>query len=89
LGKVRRSQNAPCKSFILSPSRFLTGLQRDQAKHWVARVVCLIVLPFLVFMATFKIHFIILNETGPGDAQMSSLFQANLQGSEFQKNPLG
>ncbi|KAJ7352290.1 glycosyltransferase family 39 protein [Mycena albidolilacea] len=61
---------------------------RDQAKHWVARVVCLIVLPFLVFMATFKIHFIILNETGPGDAQMSSLFQANLQGSEFQKNPL-
>ncbi|KAF7330198.1 Glycosyltransferase family 39 protein [Mycena venus] len=61
---------------------------RDQVKHWAARVFCLIVLPFLVFMASFKIHFIILNETGPGDAQMSSLFQAGLEGNDFSNNPL-
>ncbi|KAF8207022.1 glycosyltransferase family 39 protein [Mycena galopus ATCC 62051] len=61
---------------------------REQVQHWVARVACLIVLPFLVFMACFKIHFIILNETGPGDAQMSSLFQANLEGSVFADSPL-
>ncbi|KAJ7482949.1 glycosyltransferase family 39 protein [Mycena galericulata] len=61
---------------------------RDQVKHWTARVVCLIVIPILVFMASFKIHFIILNQSGPGDAQMSSLFQANLEGNEFADSPL-
>ncbi|KIK71186.1 glycosyltransferase family 39 protein [Collybiopsis luxurians FD-317 M1] len=61
---------------------------KEQAKHWAARVLCLIILPILVFMATFKIHFMILNHSGPGDAQMSSLFQANLHGNEFHNNPL-
>ncbi|KAJ7746561.1 glycosyltransferase family 39 protein [Mycena metata] len=61
---------------------------RDQIKHWGARVFCLIILPILVFMASFKIHFMILNQTGPGDAQMSSLFQANLEGNDFARNPL-
>jgi dolichyl-phosphate-mannose--protein O-mannosyl transferase len=40
-------------------------------------------------MASFKIHFLILNHSGPGDAQMSSLFQANLVGNNFAQNPLG
>ncbi|KAF8147568.1 dolichyl-phosphate-mannose-protein mannosyltransferase [Crassisporium funariophilum] len=61
---------------------------RDQAKHWGARVFCLIIVPILVFMASFKIHFLVLNHSGPGDAQMSSLFQANLEGNDFAKNPL-
>jgi dolichyl-phosphate-mannose-protein mannosyltransferase len=62
---------------------------KDQARHWVARVACLIVLPVVVYMISFKIHFIILNHSGTGDAQMSSLFQANLVGNDFAKNPLG
>ncbi|TFK36464.1 glycosyltransferase family 39 protein [Crucibulum laeve] len=61
---------------------------RDQVKHWSARVVCLIIVPILVFMASFKIHFLVLNHSGPGDAQMSSLFQANLVGNDFARNPL-
>ncbi|PPQ91354.1 hypothetical protein CVT25_004121 [Psilocybe cyanescens] len=61
---------------------------RDQAKHWGARIFCLIIVPILVFMASFKIHFMVLNHSGPGDAQMSSLFQANLEGNDFAKNPL-
>ncbi|KAJ7183272.1 glycosyltransferase family 39 protein [Mycena filopes] len=61
---------------------------RDQVKHWTARVFCLIVIPILVFMASFKIHFMILSHSGPGDAQMSSLFQANLEGNEFADSPL-
>ncbi|KAF8902817.1 Dolichyl-phosphate-mannose-protein mannosyltransferase-domain-containing protein [Gymnopilus junonius] len=62
---------------------------REQAKHWGARVLCLIVVPILVFMLSFKIHFMVLNHSGPGDAQMSSLFQANLVGNDFAQNPLG
>ncbi|KAJ7510283.1 glycosyltransferase family 39 protein [Mycena galericulata] len=60
----------------------------DQVKHWAARIGCLIILPILVFMASFKIHFMVLNHSGPGDAQMSSLFQANLEGNDFARNPL-
>ncbi|TFK63763.1 glycosyltransferase family 39 protein [Pluteus cervinus] len=61
---------------------------RDQIRHWTARIGCLIVLPILVFMASFKIHFLVLNHSGPGDAQMGSLFQANLVGNDFASNPL-
>jgi len=54
----------------------------------LARISCLIVLPFAVYAACFKIHFIILNRSGPGDAQMSSLFQAHLVGNDFANSPL-
>lgn len=63
--------------------------QRNQIRHWTARVLCLIVLPIVVYMASFKLHFMILNHSGPGDAQMSSLFQAHLVGNDFWKDPLG
>ncbi|KAJ7614913.1 glycosyltransferase family 39 protein [Roridomyces roridus] len=61
---------------------------QDQLKHWTARVICLIFIPILVFMASFKVHFMILTNSGPGDAQMSSLFQAGLDGNEFADSPL-
>uniref|UniRef100_A0A0W0FF77 Dolichyl-phosphate-mannose--protein mannosyltransferase n=1 Tax=Moniliophthora roreri TaxID=221103 RepID=A0A0W0FF77_MONRR len=61
---------------------------RDQVRHWGARIVCLVIVPILVFMASFKIHFMVLNHSGPGDAQMSSLFQSNLVGNDFSRNPL-
>ncbi|EFQ32963.1 dolichyl-phosphate-mannose-protein mannosyltransferase [Colletotrichum graminicola] len=54
--------------------------------HVVTRVVGLIIVPFLVYMLSFALHFAILDQTGPGDAQMSSLFQANLKGTEVGKN---
>lgn len=40
-------------------------------------------------MASFKLHFLILNHSGTGDSQMSSLFQANLEGNDFANAPLG
>ncbi|KAJ5272868.1 hypothetical protein N7478_007993 [Penicillium angulare] len=52
------------------------------AKHLFARVGGLIVIPILVYMASFYAHFLVLSNSGPGDAQMSSLFQANLRGTE-------
>jgi dolichyl-phosphate-mannose-protein mannosyltransferase len=45
----------------------------------------LIVVPFLVYLLSFALHFAILDHTGPGDAQMSSLFQANLKGTDVGK----
>ncbi|KAF8337565.1 glycosyltransferase family 39 protein [Cantharellus anzutake] len=61
---------------------------RIYAKHWAARILCLIILPFMVYLTCFKIHFLILSQSGPGDSQMSSLFQANLEGNDFSRNPL-
>jgi len=54
----------------------------------VARAACLIALPFAVYVASFALHFAILRNSGPGDAQMSSLFQAGLYGNDFKNNPL-
>ncbi|KIW13463.1 hypothetical protein PV08_08651 [Exophiala spinifera] len=58
----------------------------ELAAHVVARVGGLIVIPMLVYMFSFYLHFLILENSGPGDAQMSSLFQANLKGTEVGKD---
>ncbi|CCH45891.1 dolichyl-phosphate-mannose-proteinmannosyltransferase [Wickerhamomyces ciferrii] len=55
--------------------------------HWTARGFALIVIPFIVFLVSFKIHFELLTGSGPGDANMSSLFQANLIGSNVGLGP--
>lgn len=54
--------------------------------HVGFRVVGLIVIPMIVYMFSFYLHFLILENSGPGDAQMSSLFQANLKGTEVGKD---
>ncbi|KAI9336817.1 Dolichyl-phosphate-mannose-protein mannosyltransferase-domain-containing protein [Obelidium mucronatum] len=56
--------------------------------HWVIRIAFLIVLPMSVYVLSFWAHFAILNRSGEGDAQMSSLFQANLEGNNFHENPI-
>ncbi|KAG0288709.1 Protein O-mannosyltransferase 2 [Linnemannia gamsii] len=56
--------------------------------HWVSRTLLLIFLPLAVYISCFIAHFRILSNSGPGDAHMSSLFQASLNGSDFSNNPL-
>ncbi|KAI9209712.1 Dolichyl-phosphate-mannose-protein mannosyltransferase-domain-containing protein [Polychytrium aggregatum] len=58
------------------------------AKHWAARIVFLIVVPISIYIFSFWLHFTILNHSGDGDAQMSSLFQAGLEGTDFHLNPI-
>lgn len=55
--------------------------------HWISRIGALIVVPAIVFMICFKIHFELLWHSGTGDANMSSLFQANLVGSNVGIGP--
>ncbi|KAJ1970068.1 Protein O-mannosyltransferase 2 [Dimargaris xerosporica] len=61
---------------------------RKYAYHWTARIAALIVLPVLIYLLCFKIHFLLLHRSGPGDATMSSLFQSQLGRSNLKDNPL-
>ncbi|SCU82064.1 LAFA_0C08856g1_1 [Lachancea sp. 'fantastica'] len=61
--------------------------RKQYAGHWLARILSLIVVPFLVFLACFKIHFDLLSHSGTGDANMPSLFQAGLIGSDVGEGP--
>ncbi|GAA5939861.1 uncharacterized protein JCM15063_004328 [Sporobolomyces koalae] len=49
-------------------------------RHFVARAICLIVVPALFYLSMFAIHFAILSNSGEGDGFMSSEFQHTLQG---------
>ncbi|KAJ1674361.1 Protein O-mannosyltransferase 2, partial [Spiromyces aspiralis] len=57
-------------------------------KHWVSRAVLLIAVPLAIYMLCFKIHFALLYKSGSGDSQMSSAFQARLEGSGLGDQPL-
>ncbi|CCJ28499.1 unnamed protein product [Pneumocystis jirovecii] len=59
--------------------------------HFLARALCLIFFPFMLYLLWFYIHFNVLSKTGPGDKFMSSSFQETLEGnvlstSSFQVN---
>lgn len=52
-------------------------------RHFMARALCLIVVPILFYMAMFEIHFLILENSGDGDGFMSSEFQHTLGGRKM------
>ncbi|GAA5816412.1 hypothetical protein MFLAVUS_009941 [Mucor flavus] len=58
--------------------------KKTLAQHFLARAVSLIIIPSVVYMFWFYIHFKILNISGPGDSYMSAKFQSTLL-----NNPLG
>ena len=56
-------------------------MQEHVAKHFVARAFGLILVPAVVYMFWFWVHFTILTHSGPGDEFMSSKFQQTLRNS--------
>ncbi|KAJ6661298.1 hypothetical protein lerEdw1_015435 [Lerista edwardsae] len=52
-------------------------------KHFLARVLCLIVLPLALYTSLFAVHFAVLNRSGPGDGFFSSGFQSRLIGNNL------
>lgn len=52
-------------------------------KHLLARILCLIILPIILYMVFFFIHLIVLNKSGSGDGFYSSEFQSLLQGNSL------
>lgn len=60
---------------------------RAYVAHWVSRVVTLICIPLVIYMACFKVHFLVLNRTGTGDGSISTLLQASLLGNTLKESP--
>lgn len=65
-----------------------TVTMRILAKHFMARVFCLIIIPVTFYMAMFAIHFVCLSNPGDGDGFMSSEFQATLNNKGMQDVPV-
>lgn len=55
-------------------------------KHFLARVVGFIIVPFILYLFFFWIHFAILTHSGPGDTYMTPSFQETLIGNELLLN---
>ncbi|KAK9728208.1 hypothetical protein K7432_001211 [Basidiobolus ranarum] len=58
--------------FSVTPTRF--------AKELMARVLCLIIVPGLIYTSLFQVHFMWLTESGSGNGFMSPQFRSTLQG---------
>lgn len=61
---------------LLDIRRGLTIMQFG--KHFVARLTGLVIIPFLIYLFWFYVHFAVLTRSGPGDEFMSPEFQETL-----------
>ncbi|KAJ6120311.1 hypothetical protein N7523_004591 [Penicillium sp. IBT 18751x] len=58
-------------------------------KHFVARGVALIVIPFFFYLFWFQVHFAVLTRSGPGDEFMSPEFQETLSDNAMTAQSVG
>ena len=61
----------------------------DFGKHLSARIIGLIVVPFLMYLFWFQVHFAILNRSGPGDDFMTPEFQETLSDNLMTQSAVG
>ena len=52
------------------------------ARHFMARALCLIVVPIVVYMSMFAVHFRVLSKSGEDDGFMSWRFRQTLKGNQ-------
>jgi dolichyl-phosphate-mannose-protein mannosyltransferase len=64
-------------------------LQEYFWRHFTARAIGLIAVPFLIYLSFFYVHFAVLVRSGPGDAFMSPAFQETLVGNDMLLNSRG
>ncbi|KAI3329280.1 glycosyltransferase family 39 protein [Xylariaceae sp. AK1471] len=57
-------------------------------KHFAARVVGLIILPFMFYLFWFQVHFAVLSRSGPGDDFMTPEFQETLSDNVLTANAM-
>ena len=62
-------------------SNFVSQIQSYTVKHFMARALCLIAFPAVLYMGIFYIHLQVLYLSGPGDGYFSSAFQTHLEGN--------
>ncbi|KAF1360451.1 PMT-domain-containing protein [Lizonia empirigonia] len=58
-------------------------------KHFAARVVGLIIVPFFLYLFWFQVHFTILSRSGPGDDFMTPAFQETLSDNVMSLQSVG
>uniref|UniRef100_A0A7N6B4G4 Protein O-mannosyl-transferase 2 n=1 Tax=Anabas testudineus TaxID=64144 RepID=A0A7N6B4G4_ANATE len=58
-------------------------LVNKKLKHFLARIVGLILLPLFLYVTIFALHFVVLSKSGPGDGFFSSAFQSRLIGNNL------
>ena len=58
-------------------------------KHFAARAVGLIVVPFIIYLFWFQVHFSILTRSGPGDDFMTPAFQETLSDNVMSAQSVG
>ncbi|KAK1813577.1 Dolichyl-phosphate-mannose--protein mannosyltransferase 4 [Friedmanniomyces endolithicus] len=61
----------------------------DFGKHLAARIIGLIVVPFMMYLFWFQVHFAILSRSGPGDDFMTPEFQETLSDNLMTQQAVG
>ncbi|KAJ4345521.1 Dolichyl-phosphate-mannose--protein mannosyltransferase 4 [Didymosphaeria variabile] len=61
----------------------------ELGKHFAARAIGLIVIPFLLYLFWFQVHFSILSRSGPGDDFMTPEFQETLSDNAMTLQSVG
>lgn len=56
-------------------------------KHWIRRIISLIIIPITLYLLFFKIHFDLLYLPGEGSGSMNTIFQANMRNTDIVAQP--
>ncbi|KAI9019294.1 Dolichyl-phosphate-mannose-protein mannosyltransferase-domain-containing protein [Phycomyces nitens] len=66
-----------------------SGISKGKCiSHFLARSLCLIIVPFTIYVTTFYIHFKLLPLSGEGDLHMSNTFRQTLVGNAIDETPV-